>query len=52
MQTQEIAGKLRDEAENGNVAVGEDETVTVVPADYAGRPPGESPRSSSGPSGK
>lgn len=36
MITQDIVRKLWDEAGNGNVAVWEDGTMTVVPADYSG----------------
>ena len=36
MITQDIVRKLWDEAGNGNVAVWEDGTMTVVPPDYSG----------------
>lgn len=35
MITQDIVRKLWDEAGNGNVAVWEDGTMTVVPADFS-----------------
>jgi hypothetical protein len=43
MRTQEIVRKLWDEAGNGNVAVWEDGTMTVVPADYPGETAGRTP---------
>jgi hypothetical protein len=38
MITQDIVRKLWDTAGYGNVAVWEDGTMTVVPADYSGEP--------------
>jgi len=43
MITQDIVRKLWDEAGNGNVAVWEDGTMTVVPADYPGETAGRRP---------
>lgn len=43
MNTQDIVRKLWDEAGNGNVAVWEDGTMTVVPADYPGDTAGRKP---------
>ena len=43
MITQDIVRKLWDEAGNGNVAVWEDGTMTVVPADYPGETAGRKP---------
>lgn len=43
MITQDIVRKLWDEAGNGNVAVWEDGTMTVVPPDYTGRTAGRKP---------
>ena len=43
MITQDIVRKLWDEAGNGNVAVWEDGTMTVVPADYPGDTAGKRP---------
>jgi len=34
MITQDIIRKLWDEAGNGNIAIWENETMTVIPADY------------------
>ena len=43
MITQDIVRKLWDEAGNGNVAVWEDGTMTVVPPDFSGEAPGRKP---------
>ena len=43
MITQDIVRKLWDEAGNGNVAVWEDNTITVVPIDYPGQTTGKKP---------
>jgi hypothetical protein len=43
MITQDIVRKLWDEAGNGNVAVWENETMTLVPADYCGETAGKKP---------
>ena len=43
MITQDIVRKLWDEAGNGNVAVWEDGTMTVVPPDYRGDTAGRKP---------
>lgn len=43
MITQDIVKKLWDEAGNGNLAVWEDETITVVPKEYVGEPDGKKP---------
>ncbi len=43
MRTQDIVRKLWDEAGNGNVAVWEDGTMTVVPPDYPGETAGRNP---------
>ena len=43
MITQEIVRKLWDEAGNGNLAVWENDTITVVPADYCGETKGKKP---------
>ena len=43
MITQDIVRKLWDEAGNGNVAVWEDGTMTVVPPDYKGDTAGREP---------
>ena len=43
MRTQDIVRKLWDEAGNGNVAVWEDGTMTVVPPDYRGDTGGRKP---------
>ncbi len=43
MITQDIVRKLWDEAGNGNVAVWEDGTMTVVQADYPGETAGRRP---------
>jgi hypothetical protein len=41
--TQDIVRKLWDEAGNGNIAVWEDGTMTLVPADYCGQTAGKKP---------
>ena len=43
MITQDIVRKLWDEAGNGNIAVWDDGTMTVVPADYCGETRGKKP---------
>lgn len=43
MITQDIVRKLWDEAGNGNVAVWEDGTMAVVPADFPGEAAGRKP---------
>ena len=43
MITQDIVRKLWDEAGYGNLAVWENDTVTVVPADYCGETSGKKP---------
>jgi hypothetical protein len=43
MITQDIVKKLWDAAGFGNVAVWEDDTMTVVPADYPGETAGKKP---------
>lgn len=43
MITQDIVRKLWDEAGNGNIAVWENETLTVVPVDYCGETAGKKP---------
>lgn len=43
MKTQDIVKKLWDEAGNGNIAVWEDDTLTVVPTDYMGEITGRKP---------
>lgn len=43
MITQDVVRKLWDEAGVGNVVIWEDETMTVVPADYPGETAGERP---------
>jgi hypothetical protein len=43
MITQDIVRKLWDEAGNGNIAIREDGTMTVVPADYCGETKGKKP---------
>ena len=43
MITQEIVRKLWDEAGNGNLAVWENDSITVVPADYCGETKGKKP---------
>ncbi len=43
MITQDIVRKLWDEAGRGNVAIWEDQTMTVVPGDYCGETGGKKP---------
>ena len=43
MITQDIITKLWDEAGNGNIAVWDNETMTVVPTDYCGETKGKKP---------
>ncbi len=43
MITQDIVRKLWDEAGNGNIAIWENGTLTVVPADYTGETAGKKP---------
>jgi hypothetical protein len=43
MITQDIVRKLWDEAGYGNLAIWENETITVVPVDYCGETAGEKP---------
>lgn len=43
MITQDIVRKLWDEAGNGNIAIWEDGTMTVVPVDYCGETKGKKP---------
>ena len=43
MITQDIVRKLWDEAGNGNIAVWENDTMTLVPADYCGETAGKKP---------
>jgi hypothetical protein len=43
MITQEIIQKLWEEAGNGNLAVWDDDTITVVPKDYSGETGGKKP---------
>jgi len=43
MITEDVIKKLWDTAGYGNVAVWEDDTLTVVPADYAGETAGKKP---------
>jgi hypothetical protein len=43
MITQDIVRKLWNEAGNGNLAVWEDDTITVVPMEYSGEPGGIAP---------
>ena len=43
MITQDIIKKLWDEQGKGNIAVWEDNTMTVVPADYRGETAGKKP---------
>lgn len=43
MITQEIIKKLWDEAGRGNLAVWEDDTITLVPTDYPGETGGKKP---------
>ena len=43
MITQEIVKKLWDEAGNGNIAIHEDGTMIVVPADFCGETKAKKP---------
>jgi hypothetical protein len=43
MITQDIVRKLWDEAGNGNLAVWENDSITLVPADYCGETKGKKP---------
>ena len=43
MITQDIVRKLWDEAGNGNIAIWENEAITLVPADYCGETAGRKP---------
>jgi len=43
MITQDIVRRLWDEAGNGNLAIWDDETITLVPADYCGETKGKKP---------
>ena len=43
MITQDIIRKLWDEAGYGNVAIWDNDTMTVVPADYCGETRGKKP---------
>jgi len=43
MITQEIVKKLWDEAGYGNLAIWENDTITVVPVDYSGETAGKKP---------
>ena len=43
MITQDIVRKLWDEAGHGNVAVWDNESMTLVPADYGGETAGKKP---------
>lgn len=43
MITQDIVRKLWKEAGYGNVAIWDDDTMTVVPADYSGETGGRAP---------
>jgi hypothetical protein len=43
MITQDIVRKLWDEAGYGNLAIWENETITVVPVDYCGETAGKKP---------
>ncbi|MHB8164792.1 MAG: hypothetical protein ACYDDV_10720 [Methanoregula sp.] len=43
MITQDIVKKLWDEAGNGNLAVWENDTITLVPPDYSGETAGKKP---------
>jgi hypothetical protein len=43
MITQDIVKKLWDEAGNGNLALWENDTITVVPSDYSGETAGKKP---------
>jgi hypothetical protein len=43
MITQDIVRKLWDEAGYGNIAIWENDTITVVPVDYSGETAGKKP---------
>jgi hypothetical protein len=43
MITQDIVKKLWDEAGNGNLAIWENDTITLVPPDYSGETAGKKP---------
>ena len=43
MITQDIVRKLWDEAGNGNLAIWENDSITVVPVDYCGETKGKKP---------
>jgi hypothetical protein len=43
MITQDIVKKLWNEAGNGNIAIWDDDTMTVVPLDYPGETGGRKP---------
>lgn len=43
MITQDIIRKLWEEAGNGNLAIWENDTITVVPSDYCGETAGKKP---------
>jgi hypothetical protein len=43
MITQDIVRKLWDEAGNGNLAIWENDSITVVPVNYAGETKGKKP---------
>ena len=43
MITQDIVRKLWDEAGNGNLAIWENESITLVPVDYCGETKGKKP---------
>ena len=43
MITQDIVRKLWDEAGYGNLAIWDDDRITVVPADYCGETAGKKP---------
>jgi hypothetical protein len=43
MITQDIVRKLWDEAGNGNIAIWENDTMTLVAADYCGHTAGKTP---------
>ncbi|MFY9799804.1 MAG: hypothetical protein WAK10_00990 [Methanoregula sp.] len=43
MKTQDIVKKLWDTAGYGNIAIWENDTMTVVPADYSGETAGKKP---------
>ena len=43
MITQDIVRKLWDEAGYGNIAIWENDTMTVVPVDYSGETAGKKP---------